>query len=211
MSVLDIKFLKIKVDLPNGRKLLNLDQWEIPFGRHLLIQGESGKGKTTLLHLIAGLFRPQSGILQIGPHSLNDLSDNELCDLRREKIGVVFQKLNLIDHLTVRENLALISSHEAGKIESVLRRVGLFERADERCSVLSLGEQQRVAVARVLVQEPQVILADEPTSSLDARNARFVIEALKEAARGKTLIVVSHDERLSEFFDEVISFEELTQ
>lgn len=126
------------------------------------------------------------------------LNDDERCSLRRREIGVVFQKLNLLEHLTNRENAGLTLPPGASnkKILEALRVVRLKDRANDRCGKLSTGEQQRVAVARILVQSPQVILADEPTSSLDAKNTAFVMESLKECARGKTLVVVSHDQRI---------------
>lgn len=206
-ATLNIELNNVKVSLPNGRVLFVIPQFSIPYGSHILIQGESGKGKTTFLHLLAGLFKPQEGHVKIGDDTLDSMSDNQLCDLRRKKIGVIFQKLNILDHLTAQENVEL-SSHQA---EASLARVNMKERSQDRCSYMSLGEQQRVAVARVLAQEPDVILADEPTSSLDETNAEFVLEALKESAKGKTLIVVSHDHRISKYFDKVLQFEEITK
>ncbi|MFV8248183.1 ABC transporter ATP-binding protein [Bdellovibrio bacteriovorus] len=203
---LNIELKNIRVSLPNGRLLFSVRQFDIPHGHHLLLQGESGAGKTTLLHLIAGLFTPQEGEVFVGPHRVSHLDDDSLCDLRRDKIGVIFQKLNLLDHLTCEENVLLVS--ESAK-ES-LQKVRLGEKAQDRVSYLSLGEQQRVAVARVLAQKPEIILADEPTSSLDETNMEFVMQALKEAAAGKTLIVVSHDHRITKYFDQVMSFKELT-
>jgi putative ABC transport system ATP-binding protein len=209
----DLRFHQVEVLLPNGRKLFSVPDLQIPEGRHVLVQGESGKGKTTFLHLIAGLFDPSRGEVILGGKSLATLSDAARSSLRRENIGVIFQKLNLLDHLTVAENisLSLPLGRDAERMSSALQRVNLDGREQERCSVLSLGEQQRVAVARVLAQKPALILADEPTSSLDEKNSGFVLDALKDSARGKTLIVVSHDRRIAHFFDEVIPFEEFCQ
>jgi putative ABC transport system ATP-binding protein len=213
MTNLKIELEQVKVRVPGGRTLFSVQKLAIPFGRHLLIQGESGKGKTTFLHLLAGLFIADQGQVRVGEMNLEKMSDEERCDLRREKIGVIFQKLNLIDHMTVAENLLLtMPSGEPdpqARVREALRRVNLEGRENDRSSVLSLGEQQRVAVARVLAQRPQIILADEPTSSLDQKNADFVLAALKEAAKGKTLIVVSHDRRIENEFDQVLPFEDL--
>ncbi|AHI04745.1 glutamine-transport ATP-binding protein ABC transporter GlnQ [Bdellovibrio bacteriovorus W] len=178
----------------------------IVHGSHILIKGQSGCGKTTFLHLLAGLFSPSQGSVRIGEHDLSQMGDGELCHFRRESLGVIFQKLNILDHLTVEENIFLVS-----KSTDVLKKVQLADRKKDRCSYLSLGEQQRVAVARVLAQAPPIVLADEPTSSLDQVNAEFVMKALKECAQGKTLIVVSHDERIEKYFDQVIDFKELNQ
>jgi ABC-type lipoprotein export system ATPase subunit len=207
---------RIEVVLPNQRKLFSLSRWEVPQGSHILVQGPSGAGKTTLLHLIAGLFLASSGEVKIGERNLKLLSDDARADLRREQIGVIFQKLNLLDHLTVSENIQLVSrnlasSEALSSVAESIDRVKLSGRNDERCAHLSLGEQQRVAVARVLHQRPNILLADEPTSSLDDRNADFIIQAIKEASKNKTLIVVSHDQRLAKHFDHVVKFGELTK
>lgn len=202
---LDIEVKNVKVFLPQGEKLFDIRHFEIHHGTHLLIQGESGKGKTTFLHMLAGLFIPKEGSVTIGTQILSQLSDKERTELRRKSIGVVFQKLNLLDHLTVEENLELLSKSSS----QVLEKVQLQKKSQQRCSSLSQGEQQRVAVARVLAQKPGLILADEPTSSLDATNADFVMKSLKEEAHGKTLIVVSHDHRIEKYFDSVIQFEEI--
>lgn len=214
----DVWLNRVEVQLPNSTKLFHIQNWKISHGSHVLVQGPSGCGKTTLLHLIAGLFQPSAGDVNIGKLNLKDLSEARRCDLRREKIGVVFQKLNLLERLTVRENLELLMSPQSKNdlsahsnlVKDALKRVHMSDRLEDRCSYLSLGEQQRVAVARVLAQQPEIILADEPTSSLDLSNAEFVIEALKDAARGRTLIVVSHDERIASHFKQVLPFAEIT-
>jgi len=210
----DIQLSKIKVTLPSGRELFSVRDLSIPHGNHVLIQGESGKGKTTFLHLIAGLFSPLEGSVQLGSTRIDSMTDDERCELRMKMIGVIFQKLNLIDHLTVAENVCLsLQNNSQGRdsrVANAIQRVNLKGRESDRCSFLSLGEQQRVAVARVLAQAPEIILADEPTSSLDEKNSSFVLDALKDAAKGKTLIVVSHDRRISKYFDRVIQFEEFT-
>lgn len=205
MNAYDISIRDLQVALPNQQTLFSISNLSIPSGSHILIQGESGKGKTTFLHLIAGLFTPAKGSVHLGEINLNDLSENQRCDFRRKKIGVIFQKLNLLDHLTAQENIELSSRSEI----NALSLVNLEKKQNTRCSLLSLGEQQRVAVARVIAQSPELILADEPTSSLDETNSRFVMQALKDCAKGKTLIVVSHDHRIASYFDHVWSFEDI--
>lgn len=152
--------------------------------------------------------RPSTGSVFLGPHELSALSDGARSTLRRDHMGLIFQKLNLLSHLTVTENVALAGGPD---VATALKRVGLAELSEARAAVLSGGEQQRVAVARVLAQKPGIVLADEPTSSLDDKNAAFVIDALKEAARGRTLLVVSHDDRVVRAFSQIVSLEELSK
>jgi putative ABC transport system ATP-binding protein len=178
----------------------------------VLIFGPSGRGKTSLLHLIGGLWKPGGGEILLAGQNIAALQDAELSHLRRQRIGFVFQKMNLIEHMTCRENLSLVSSSvNDAKIKGLLQEVGLGEKTHQLAGTLSLGEQQRLAVARVLLQNPQVILADEPTSSLDEVNALKVIKLLLEASHNKTLIVVSHDTRLQKYFDRCLDFEELVK
>jgi len=184
-------------------------RWTLASGSHLLLEGPSGCGKTTFLHLLAGLLPPQKGQIKIGDFLLSQKTDAERGRFRRQNIGLVFQKLNLLDHLSIEENILLgAKPHHAqvGQNKSILSRLGLEGKGPQLCASLSQGEQQRVAVARVLAARPDLILADEPTSSLDEKNARFVIEALQEAAQGKTLIVVSHDQRIRPLFKQVVNF-----
>lgn len=210
---MDIQLEKIKVNLPNAGKLLfSINELTIPFGSKVLIEGASGKGKTTLLHLIAGLFLPDDGKVNVGSHCISSLSDENRALLRRKHMGLIFQKLNLIEFLTAAENVALALTHAAVNrdiIEKALDEVNLKDRYDDRSAVMSLGEQQRVAVSRILAAQPEIVLADEPTSSLDSTNGDLVLDALFKASENKTLIVVSHDQRLRERFERVIRFEEM--
>ncbi len=208
--------------MPTGRELFVVPDLKIEPGERVLIQGASGRGKTTLLHLIAGLFLPSEGVVEIGGNRLTTLNDDERCELRRAQFGIVFQKLNLLEHLTASENveLALPKSLPSGKgtgrdeiVAAALKSVKMTDHADDRAATLSLGEQQRVAVARVLAAKPAIILADEPTSSLDDENAEFVMSALLEAAspkqgQARTLVVVSHDARVKKSFQRIINFSE---
>lgn len=204
-----ISLNNIKVNLPGTETpLFKLSKFDVESGQKILIEGQSGRGKTTLLHLIAGLFHPSEGSVALGPHQLNDMGDEERCRFRRANVGLIFQKLNLIEHLTPLENV-MLSGGDGARAEKALRSVGLENRAQKRSSVLSLGEQQRVAVARVLAADPAIILADEPTSSLDSGNAANVMELLFEAAQGKTMIVVSHDQRIERKFNSVVQFDQL--
>ena len=136
----------------------------------LLIKGPSGSGKTTFLHLLAGLYRPSSGSVSWDGKSLAEYSEHALSELRRTRMGLIFQNLNLLSYLTATENIEL-SGASSADARILLTTVGLGEKITKRTQNLSLGEQQRVAVARVLAQKAEVILADEPTSSLEIGRA----------------------------------------
>jgi len=199
------------VDVPPLFKIKHL---RIAAKEKVLIYGPSGRGKTSLLHLLGGLWQPTHGEILIDGVNLCAMNDEELSKVRRERIGFVFQKMNLIEHMSSRENLLLVSAKNAASQSDVansLHEVGLQEKENTWAGALSLGEQQRLAVARVLLQNPELILADEPTSSLDEVNALKVMKLLLEAGKDKTLIVVSHDSRLQKYFDRCLNFEELIQ
>ncbi|MEM6633717.1 MAG: ATP-binding cassette domain-containing protein [Bacteroidota bacterium] len=176
-------------------------------GTPLLILGESGKGKTTLLHLLAGLLRPSSGSIQVADTQLETLSTQQLDQFRGRHIGVIFQAAHFVSALSVQENLVM-AQYLAGvkpnkeKISSLMERLGLREKLGQKPFRLSQGQQQRVAIARALVNQPKVILADEPTSSLDDTNCYRVLEILEEQANEAraALIIVTHDYRLKEKF-----------
>lgn len=197
----------MKVVLPTGRELFRVPEFVVEPGERVLIEGSSGRGKTTFLHLLAGLFLPTEGVVEIGDQRTSQMSDNERCDLRRKSFGIVFQKLNLIEHLTALENVEIAQPVKSqSEALAALRAVKLEDRAGDLAATLSLGEQQRVAVARVLAVRPAIILADEPTSSLDDENAEFVMKSLFEAAKGKSLVVVSHDHRVKKLFNRAQHF-----
>lgn len=191
--------------------LFKFSHLSIPANEKVLIYGPSGSGKTSLLHLIGGLWKPTRGEVFCDGQNLCTLNDLELSEFRKNKIGFVFQKMNLLEHMTCAENLELVTNKLGESAESVLRKVGLSDKLHVKAGNLSLGEQQRLAVVRVLLQNPAVILADEPTSSLDEANAKKVMELLIEASQKKTLIVVSHDSRLQKYFGRNLNFAELVQ
>lgn len=177
-------------------------------GKRLLIKGPSGTGKTTFLHLLAGLYTPTSGDIQWDQKSIKSLSESELSHIRRSKMGLVFQNLNLLSYLTATENIEL-SGASREVAHELLGKVGLAEKTSRRTQQLSLGEQQRVAVARVLAQKPELILADEPTSSLDDKNAEQVMNLLIGDLREQSLVMVSHDHRIEKFFTDIVPVQEL--
>lgn len=219
----------IEVRLPGSAgHLFRLPALEVASGARVLIHGPSGRGKTTLLHVIAGQFLPHAGSVRLGDTDLTALDENARADFRRDRLGIIFQRWNLIDHLTVLENVMLgipktSRSARRGRegftrealAREALRRTGLEDLAGRPGGLLSPGEQQRAAVARVWASSPAIILADEPTSSLDGPGAERVLDALWEASepsgvsRGSTLLVVSHDPRARVRFDDVRDFGEL--
>jgi ABC-type lipoprotein export system ATPase subunit len=208
---MDINISKVKVKIGAGqRPLFHIPKLEIKGGEKILIKGASGTGKTTFLHLLSGLFSPNEGSIVIGETDLASLSEEHRTVFRRKNIGIVFQKLNLIEHLTAIENieLALTAGADLKKAGVALKAVGLSGREHDRTSVMSLGEQQRVAIARVMAGNAQLVFADEPTSSLDEKNAFQALELLLKACEKKTLIVVSHDHRIEKYFSKIIDFNE---
>ena len=178
---------------------------EIPAGGYVALTGPSGAGKSTLLSLIGGLEAPQAGTLRVGENDLGRLRGDGLAAYRRSTVGFVFQHFGLLDLLTARENVemaaALARTADDRKAISLvlLDEVGLLERAQHRPSELSGGERQRVAIARALVNDPSLILADEPTGNLDSESAVRVLELLERIhqERGCTLLVVTHNEAVA--------------
>ena len=183
-------------------------------GRVSVILGKSGKGKSSLLNLIAGIDVPDSGSISIGGTRVTDLDDTGRTLFRRRHIGFVFQSFNLIPVLTVMENVTLIG-HLDGKASgpvrdralSLLAAVGLADRQEDFPDRLSGGEQQRVALARALINDPDIILADEPTGNLDSRTGKNILELLTTQARtlGKTLIMVTHSDDALGYADSVFT------
>ena len=182
-------------------------------GEFVAVMGPSGCGKSTLLHLLGGLDRPTEGRVLIEGQPLDELSDEKLTQLRRRKIGFVFQFYNLIPVLSAAENAALpvtLDGMNAGKAKAKarewLQKVGLGDRLDSRPDQLSGGQQQRVAVARALAAEPKLILADEPTGNLDTRASDEIAALLRQVAKewGRTVVMVTHDPHLASFADRIL-------
>jgi putative ABC transport system ATP-binding protein len=180
-------------------------------GEIVLIIGPNGSGKTTLLSMLGGLMRPTRGTITIGDRALHELSDAALTDFRLRHIGFVFQGFRLLDAMSVRENVQLVlelaGQREAReKAEEMLRRFDALHLANRSPRVLSGGEKQRVAIARALANEPSLILADEPTGSLDSAAGAATIALLAQAARaeGRGVVIVSHDARIEPHADRVV-------
>lgn len=181
-------------------------------GETLLVTGNSGVGKTTLLHLLGGLLRPKSGEITIDNTAINFFSERKLDHFRGKNIGLVLQQSYFIEAFTILENVALTSWLATGKkrIEKakyILEHLNLEDHLNKLPSQLSVGQQQRVSIARALINEPKLLLADEPTSSLDDENAVKVADLLEKLAKEyKTaLVIVTHDSRLKERFPNQIS------
>ena len=184
-----------------GQKFLHFPDIQLEGGEALLILGKSGSGKTTLLNLLAGLLSPKSGEVILQGTILSSLSGQKLDQFRGKNIGIVFQKPHLIAALNVRQNLELAHyfSNEKGQdINSLLEDLGIGAKARASVLTLSEGEAQRVSIARALANSPKLILADEPTSSLDDSHAEKVIQLLRSQAAkiGAALIIVTHDQRV---------------
>lgn len=177
----------------------------------MLILGKSGTGKSTLLHLLSGLIKPNSGDVVIDGMNINSYSDRALDKFRGEKIGLVFQKAHFVKSLSLKENLLLAQKlgglkQDSKAIETTLESLNIADKINKRASEISVGEQQRASIARAILTKPSLILADEPTSALDDENAFNVANLLKKNADecNASLIIVTHDQRIKEKFTKSI-------
>jgi putative ABC transport system ATP-binding protein len=186
---------------------------ELASGGFLAIMGASGSGKSTLLHLMAGLTHPDAGSVRVAGQDLSEFNDGELTRFRRRHIGLIFQSFNLIPTLTAEENIALPLMLDGrngqvsqDKVRELLKNLGLGDRRRHRPDALSGGEQQRVAIGRALISDPDLILADEPTGNLDSANSQAVCELLRDLSiiHGKTLVVVTHEPSVAAYAKETI-------
>ena len=181
---------------------------DVQAGEMVLIIGPNGSGKTTLLSMLGGLVRPTRGSVRVEGRALEELSRREVEDFRLRKVGFVFQTFRLLDALNVRENVQLVLDLAGSRdgADAALERVGAKHLAARNPRTLSGGEKQRVAIARALANDPAVILADEPTGSLDSAAGEAAITLLHEAARrdGRAVVIVSHDTRIAQHADRVL-------
>jgi ABC-type lipoprotein export system ATPase subunit len=196
--------------------VLNSLNLSIETGTTVALTGPSGSGKSTLLNLISGIDDVSSGSIIINDQMINDLNQNELCNFRNQNIGMVFQFFNLINDLTVIENISLPLLMRGINKKSIMKTVGnlidsigLRDRASFTTNLLSGGEAQRVAIARALVTKPSIILADEPTGNLDKKNTTNIIDILIQLCKENksTLIMVTHDNDLLTKFDKTYTIE----
>jgi putative ABC transport system ATP-binding protein len=191
--------------------------FEAHYGEMLYIVGPSGSGKTTLLSIISGILRPNEGSVVVEDHDIWSMSDDELADLRLNKIGFVFQDYHLFPRLTTVENVAIplilkkMEWNEALKLaRDYLDIVGLKDRAELQPVKLSGGEQQRVAIARAIAGKPDLLIFDEPTASLDGDTGRKIVEFVKSNILNekRAIIIVTHDSRIYEFADRIMKMED---
>jgi putative ABC transport system ATP-binding protein len=199
---------------------MRIDALEVPAGECVAVVGPSGSGKTTLLSLVAGILLPDRGEIEIGDQPINRLGESARRRFRIDRIGQVFQAFELLDYLTVAENVVLprLIDSAAGPLAEgrqraaeLLASVGLEDKVDDRPARLSHGERQRVAVCRAMLNRPGLILADEPTGNLDQANKQNVVDLLIRQAQdhGSTLLMVTHDRSLLAAFGRVVDFSEL--
>ena len=180
----------------------------------MLLVGPSGSGKTTLLTVAGALLRPTSGSVRVGGTEITDLNDKDLANFRRDQVVFVFQSVNLVPFLTARENLLVVRQFGGARIDSeakdradeLLDELGLGQRGDSLPSQLSGGQQQRVAIGRALMNDPSLVLVDEPTSSLDSELGKQVMDLLEREIKGRGVaaIIVTHDERVLDYGDRTV-------
>ena len=219
-SILQLTDVRKSFAQPGGGTLTVLDvpQFQIGEAEQVALIGQSGGGKTTLLHLIAGLLVPDSGSIQIDGHEMTRLSEQGRDRFRASAIGYVFQTFNLLPAFTALENVRLGMTfghgrHNHARAVDLLQRVGLQDRANYRPGQLSVGQQQRVAIARALAGKPKLLLADEPTANVDPVSAESVLDLIRTTCREEnvSLLTVTHDMDVAASFDRVEKLDELNR
>lgn len=188
---------------------------QVASGEFVAIVGTSGSGKSTLLHMLGGLDRPTSGMVEVDGRRIFDLSDEELTIFRRRKIGFVFQSYNLVPTLNVYENMVLpieLDGHppDAAYIAQIVETLGLSGKLESLPTQLSGGQQQRVAIARALATKPAILLADEPTGNLDSKTSQDVLGLLKMTSQrfAQTMVMITHNEEIAQLADRIIRLED---
>jgi ABC-type lipoprotein export system ATPase subunit len=218
LSIADLRKSFPSTETGSGRvEIVRVPAFALGAGEQTALRGESGSGKTTFLHLIAGILAADGGRVTIDGSDMTALGEAQRDRLRAQKLGYIFQTFNLLQGFTVLENVQLGMAFggvvDRGHARELLGRVGLGHRLNHFPRQLSTGQQQRVAVARALVNRPKLVLADEPTGNLDRAHARTALELIREVCRehGAALLLVSHDEEVLRQFDRVRDFKELNE
>jgi ABC-type lipoprotein export system ATPase subunit len=219
MPLLEISQLKKSFISPDGgeQRIIDVNYFTVASKAQVALQGESGSGKTTFLHLIAGILRPDSGNVMFAGQEMSQLKESQRDRLRAGTIGYIFQNFNLLQGYSCLENVLLAMSFgrgvNRGFAESLLKRVGLGDRLQHYPRQLSTGQQQRVAVARALANRPKLVLADEPTGNLDQRNGRAALALIRQTCHenNAALLIVSHDREALSQFDHVQQFGKINQ
>jgi lipoprotein-releasing system ATP-binding protein len=218
--MLEVIELRKSFSLPDGQKLTVLDvpSFSIEAGEQVVLIGESGGGKTTLLHCVAGIVAPDSGKVVIDGIDLTKLSEAGRDRVRAAKLGYVFQTFNLLAGFTALENVRLGMTFASGKHDlkravDLLEKVGLGDRLHHKPSALSVGQQQRVAVARALANRPRLLLADEPTANIDPANQQRIIDLLRQCCSEEniSMLLVTHSMSVAEQFDRVEKLEQINR
>jgi ABC-type lipoprotein export system ATPase subunit len=216
--MLQLRNVKKSYIEPDGGRLpiLDIPQFDVADAEQMVLVGKSGCGKTTLLHTIAGITRADAGEIKIDGLDIANLSEAGVDKVRAAKIGYVFQTFNLLPGFTAHENVLLGMTFARGRKDlararQLLDRVGLSHRATHKPAALSVGEQQRVAVARALANRPSLLLADEPTANIDPRNQQKIVDLIRETCReeGVSLIIVTHSLDVAGQFDRIDRLEEI--
>ena len=186
--------------------ILSKLNFSVDNGSHLIVSGPSGSGKSTLINLMSGLLRPTSGNISFEGKDYSKLTEKDIDEIRSKNFGLIFQRLHLIKHLTVEQNILLgFNKLKSPDIKELIEDIGLTSKRKQLAKNLSFGESQRVAIARGVINNPKIIFADEPTSSLDDTNTKKVLELIStQAKKNKSSIVISsHDERVKKFFKNI--------
>ncbi|MBQ7861693.1 MAG: ABC transporter ATP-binding protein [Clostridia bacterium] len=206
-----IKITDVSKQFPNETAI---DYNDITFekGKSYMLLGASGCGKSTLLNMIAGILSPEKGTVEIAGEDMTKKSQKQKDKFRIEKIGYIFQDFKLIDEMTVMDNIGILRLEKVdiSDIDNVLDSLEILDKKNKKVKHLSGGEKQRVAIARAIVKKPEIILADEPTGNLNFSIGEAVIKQLVEISKGKTLIAVTHDERLGKYFDCTVDMNKMT-
>ena len=217
--VLEIAGLQKSYTAPDGRSelVVDVEHFALGAGEQMVLRGSSGCGKTTLLHLVAGILRADAGRITVAGEEMTALDEGRRDRLRARHIGYVFQTFNLLQGYTALENVELGmlfgSGIDSARARALLERVGLDGRMHHAPRQLSVGQQQRVAVARALANHPSLVLADEPTGNLDRVRARAALALIREVCRenGSALLLVSHDPEALADFERVVRFDEVSR